>query len=89
MDVQKLYQQKLVSAKEAVKVVKSGDWVDYGWCCNHPYDLDIALAARKDELYDVKLRGGVTMWVPEVAKQKMRQIILPGIPGTALAQTGK
>ena len=68
MDVQKLYQQKLVSAKEAVKVVKSGDWVDYGWCCNHPYDLDIALAARKDELYDVKLRGGVTMWVPEVAK---------------------
>ncbi|MBR0398131.1 MAG: butyryl-CoA:acetate CoA-transferase [Eubacterium sp.] len=68
MDVQKMYQEKLVTAEEAVRVVKSGDWVDYGWCCNHTYDLDIALAARKDELYDVKLRGGVTMWIPEVCK---------------------
>ena len=25
------YKQKLVSADEAVKIVKSGDWVDYGW----------------------------------------------------------
>ena len=24
------YKQKLVSADEAVKIVKSGDWVDYG-----------------------------------------------------------
>ncbi|MBR2188466.1 MAG: butyryl-CoA:acetate CoA-transferase [Eubacterium sp.] len=68
MDVQKLYAEKLVTAEEAVQVVKSGDWVDYGWCCNHPDALDKALAARKDELYDVKLRGGVTMWIPEVCK---------------------
>ena len=54
--------------QEAVKVVKSGDWVDYGWCTNHPIALDKALAARKDELYDVKVRGGVTMWMPEIAK---------------------
>ena len=65
---QELYQQKLTTAEEAVKVVKSGDWVDYGWCGNHPIALDKALAARKDELYDVKLRGGVTMWMPEVCK---------------------
>ena len=25
------YKQKLVTADEAVKIVKSGDWVDYGW----------------------------------------------------------
>ena len=25
------YKQKLVTADEAVKVIKSGDWVDYGW----------------------------------------------------------
>lgn len=49
-------------------MVKSGDWVDYSWCCNHPVALDKALAARKDELYDVKIRGGVTMWMPEVCK---------------------
>ena len=68
MDYKGLYQQKLTSAEEAVKVVKSGDWVDYGWCTNHPVSLDKALAARKDELTDVKIRGGVTMWMPEVAK---------------------
>ena len=28
------YKQKLVSPDEAVKLVKSGDWVDYGWCAN-------------------------------------------------------
>ena len=31
MDYAALYQKKLTSAAEAVKVVKSGDWVDYGW----------------------------------------------------------
>ena len=35
MDYQALYQQKLTTADEAVKVVKSGDWVDYTWCTNH------------------------------------------------------
>ena len=68
MDYQAMYQQKLTTPEEAVKVVKSGDWVDYTWCTNHPVALDKALAARKDELTDVKIRGGVTMWMPEIAK---------------------
>ena len=68
MDYQALYQQKLTTPEQAVKAVKSGDWVDYGWCVNHPVALDKALAARKDELSDVKVRGGVTMWMPEIAK---------------------
>ena len=68
MDYQKMYQEKLTTAEEAVKAVKSGDWVDYGWSATHPVALDKALAARSEELYDVKLRGGVTLWVPEIAK---------------------
>lgn len=68
MDYQEMYQAKLTTAEEAVKVVKSGDWVDYSWCTNHPVALDKALAARGDELTDVKVRGGVTMWMPEIAK---------------------
>ena len=68
MDYQAMYQQKLTTAEEAVKVVRSGDWVDYTWCTNHPIALDKALAARRDELTDVKVRGGVTMWMPEIAK---------------------
>ena len=61
MDYAALYQKKLTSAAEAVKVVKSGDWVDYGWCTNHPYTLDKALAARQNELKDVKVRGGLVI----------------------------
>ena len=68
MNVQELYQKKLTTADEAVKAVKSGDWVDYGWCTNHPYTLDKALAARQSELRDVKVRGGVTMGMPEICK---------------------
>ena len=68
MDYQALYQQKLTTPEQAVKVIQSGDWVDYGFCTNHPVALDRALAARKDELRDVKVRGGVTMWMPEIAK---------------------
>ena len=68
MDYQAQYKSKLTTPDQAVKLVKSGDWVDYTWCTNHPVALDAALAARKDELTDVKIRGGVTMWMPEIAK---------------------
>ena len=55
------YQSKLVTADEAVKVVQSGDWVDYGWCAGTPDVLDQALARRTDELRDVKVRGGILL----------------------------
>ncbi len=60
------YQKKLVSAKEAVKVVQSGDWVDYGWCNGTPDALDQALAERTDELTDINLRGGILLKMPAV-----------------------
>ncbi len=75
MDYAALYQKKLTSAAEAVKVVKSGDWVDYGWCTNHPYTLDKALAARQSELKDIKVRGGVTMWMPEICSRGRRRAL--------------
>ena len=36
MDFAALYKSKLTTPEEAVKVVKSGDWVDYGWCTGTP-----------------------------------------------------
>lgn len=53
------YKQKLVSATEAVKLVRAGDWVDYHFGLSSPIALDRALAARKDELSQVKIRGGL------------------------------
>lgn len=55
------YKQKLVSADEAVKIIKSGDWVDYGWCNGTVDALDKALAKRTDELTNVNLRGGILL----------------------------
>ena len=55
------YRQNLASPDEAVKVIKSGDWVDYGWCTNTVDALDKALAKRTDELKDIKLRGGILL----------------------------
>jgi acyl-CoA hydrolase len=63
------YKRKLVSAEEAVKVVESGDIVDYGFFNGKPVVCDIALANRKDELRDVQVFSAVTLPpVPEVAK---------------------
>ena len=53
MDYMEMYRQKLTTADEAVKVIKSGDWVDYGFCAIHPRVLDEALARRAPELEDV------------------------------------
>ncbi|MCD7778271.1 MAG: butyryl-CoA:acetate CoA-transferase [Clostridiales bacterium] len=68
MNYNEIYTQKLTSAKEAVKVVKSGDWVDYGWTTGTPVALDKALAERSADLFDVKLRGGILLWLPAVAQ---------------------
>ena len=66
MDFKTLYTQKQTTAEEAVKVVRSGDWVDYGWCVGTPVALDQAMAKRLPELTDVKFRGGILMWTPEI-----------------------
>lgn len=61
MDYSQEYKQKLVSADEAIKLIRSGDWVDFGWCVNTVDALDKALAKRTDELKDVNLRGGILL----------------------------
>ncbi len=68
MDYQALYQSKLTTADEAVKCVRSGDWVDYGWTVTTPVALDKAMAKRMDQLEDINFRGGILMWEPEIFK---------------------
>ena len=53
------YRQKLRTPEEAVRCVKSGDWVDYTLSLGFPKLLDAALAKRRDELEDVKVRGNL------------------------------
>ena len=66
MDIREAYNQKLRTPEEAVKVVRSGDWIDYGWNACAPVALDRALAERHQELHDVKVRGAVLMARPAI-----------------------
>lgn len=66
MDIREAYNQKLRTPEEAVKVVRSGDWIDYGWNACAPVALDRALAERYQELHDVKVRGAVLMARPAI-----------------------
>lgn len=59
MDCISEYRAKLCTADEAVKIVKSGDWIDYFTTLSMPVLLDEALAKRRDELSDVKIRGNL------------------------------
>lgn len=69
MNIYAEYARKLVSAEEAVKIVKDGDWVDYSQTCSFPEALDAALALRKDELQDVKIRNAIAMKPVQVVEQ--------------------
>lgn len=62
------YKSKLVTADEAVKVVKSGDWLDFGAVNGQAAALDRALAKRKGELKDVKVRSILAMRKPAIVK---------------------
>lgn len=57
MDYSAEYARKLRTADEAVRCVKSGDWVEYTSNLGFPVTLDRALSLRRDELHSVKIRG--------------------------------
>lgn len=64
------YNQKKVTADEAVKVIKSGDWVDYGFSVTTVDALDRALARRTDELENIHLRGAILPKIPTVFERE-------------------
>ena len=55
------YRSKFVTPEQAARAVRSGDWVDYGFGAGFPELMDRALAGRKGELKDVKIRGGLVI----------------------------
>lgn len=52
---------KFVTPEVAAQAIQSGDWVDYGFGAGFPELMDKALAARKGEVRDVKIRGGLVI----------------------------
>lgn len=72
MDYRAEYRSKLRTPEEAVQVVKSGDWVDYGTALSMPQLLDAALAKRQ-ELRDVKVRGNLLFGPIQIVEQDPQQ----------------
>jgi len=52
---------KQISAEAAAALVRSGDWVDYGFGMGQPELFDHALAARAQDLRGVKIRSCLTL----------------------------
>lgn len=73
MKVYEEYHNKLKTPEEAVKIVKDGDWVDYSQTCSFPAALDRALASRRDELHDVKVRNAISMKPIQIVEQDREQ----------------
>jgi acyl-CoA hydrolase len=61
MSLAEEYQRKRIAADDAAALVRSGDWVDFGFGLGQPDLFDQALAARRDELRDVKIRAAFTL----------------------------
>lgn len=62
MDNYQEYKEKLCSMEEAVRVVNSGDMVQYNSYNGVPPALDRALAGRRDELEDVGINTSVSLY---------------------------
>ena len=68
MNVIDEYSSKRRTPADAVQVVRSGDWVELTFGHGIPLSLDRALAARKSELQDVKIRWMLALRPLEVVK---------------------
>ena len=76
------YQKRLLTADQAAQLVKSGDWIEYGFGITSGRDFDEALAKRKDELKDVKIRCDIGAISILPLKQIRLVKCLPGTAGT-------
>lgn len=69
MSFQDLLQQKTKNADDVARLVNSGDVVDYGLGLTQPDVFDAALAAQKDRLSNVVVRGTLSIKARQVVEQ--------------------
>ena len=60
-DINKIYQQKLISRDTAANIVQPGDRIYFGFGLSAPYAMDEALAKRADSLRDVEIVSSIAM----------------------------
>ncbi|MBN2224886.1 MAG: 4-hydroxybutyrate CoA-transferase [Deltaproteobacteria bacterium] len=72
MSWQEDYKKKLVTPEEAVSHIKSGDRVGVPGGPGMPFDLMVALGNRYEELKDVNIYSGITMYMLDMFKPEYR-----------------
>ena len=64
---------RMISAEQAAVLVRPDMWIDYGGAVCQPDVFDKALAARKDELRNVKIRSTL-IWLARHLREQNRRL---------------
>jgi len=72
-DWKEKYKSKIAAASEAVKVIKSGDYIFIGSACAQPHHLVAALVEHSAHIYDAHIIHMLTMGEAPYANEKFRE----------------
>lgn len=72
MEWQKIYQEKLKTAEEAIKLINSGDKVVTGFGCGEPYGIERALVEHYEEYHNVEIINMLTLGDSPWCQPKMK-----------------
>ena len=56
-----IYEDKLVSAEEAIKAIKDGDKVVTGFACGEPFGIERALVENYQNYHDIQIISMLTL----------------------------
>ncbi len=72
-DWKEKYKSKITTADDAIKVIKSGDYIFIGTACAQPHHLVTALVAHSAHIYDTHIVHLLTMGDAPYANEKYRE----------------
>jgi len=72
-DWKEKYKPKIAAASEAMKVIKSGDYIFIGSACAQPHHLVAALVEHSAHIYDAHIVHMLTMGEAPYANEKFRE----------------
>jgi len=72
-DWKEKYKSKIAAASEAMKVIKSGDYIFIGSACAQPHHLVAALVEHSAHIYDAHIIHMLTMGEAPYANEKFRE----------------
>lgn len=72
MNWEKIYQEKLMTAEEAIKLIHNGDKVVVGFGCGEPFGIENALVEHYEEYQDIEIINMLTLGDSPWCEPKMK-----------------